>query len=319
MDFLNKKSSSKKKNKGEQKEKKQKTDSNKKDLSNYRDPITNTSLKKLKMGLWWVEHIPLFKKTMWTLLVVLMVGVWIYAITGFGWYIFKGMQEDEKMINEMATQTVSPQQKNTHELTSAGVNILSHGDKYDLYTKVQNPQDHYTATFDYCFTQANEEVGCGEGFIFPNQKKYVPLLSQELNNRSDIRFEIKNVNWDRIDYHEIRDWEQYKNEHLNFQFQDVQYSSSSQNEYSDQVDLNTLTFTAKNDSPYSYWDAQLNIILYNMGKVVGVNTYTIEKFLSGEEKNVELVWTANVDRVSDVSIIPNINIMDEENYIHPSE
>ena len=319
MGLLSNKSSSKKRNEEKNKEGKEKAKPNKKNLSSYQDPITGTSLKKLKTGLWFIEHVSVFKKTLWILLILIVVGLWIYVISGFGWYIFKGMERDEKMINEMTTGEVTTQQKSSNQLEFSRINSISHGGKYDLYTKVKNPQEHYTATFDHCFTQNDKEISCEKGFIYPEQTKYVFSLSQELNNRSNIGFKIKNVNWDRIDYHEIRDWDQYKNEHLNFQFQDVQYSSSAQNEYSDQLDLNALDFKVINNTPYSYWDAELNIILYNMGKVVGMNTYTINKFHSGKKKEIELIWSANVDRVTDVSITPNINIMDEDNYIRPSE
>ena len=322
MDLLNKTPDHKKqpqqKEQGGEKKEKKGSSPDKKRVKNYTDPISGVSLKKLRMGFWFVRNLPLFKKTMWILLVVVVVGVWIYAITGFGWYIFKGMKEDEKMINEMATQGVSSTQKTSNELTSSSVTILQHKDKYDLYAKVGNPQEHYTATFDYCFTQADEEISCQKGFIFPQENKYVLSLSQELNNRSNVGLNIKNINWNRIDYHEIRDWEEYKKERLDIEFKEAKYSSSAQNEYSDQVDLNTLTFTAINDTPYSYWEADLNIILYNTGSIVGVNTYTIDRFRSGEKRDIELVWSANINRVTDVSIIPNINILDKENYMKPS-
>jgi hypothetical protein len=320
MDFLNNDSQSQKKEKGEPRKEKSK-DVNKKQLGNYRDPITKISLKKLRVGLWYVKYRPFFRKAFLVSFVLLTVGMWIYAIVGFGWYIFKGMKDDEKMINELTGQGLNlgsrPQAAANNNLTYSSVTTFIRGGKYDLMVKIKNPEKNYRAKFKYCFMQRDEELECKENFIFPEETKYILSLSNELDSRSGISFNIKDINWDRIDFHKIPDWERYKKEHLNFDFTDIDYNSGTKSEYSDKINLNSLEFDAENNTSYGYWNVDLNIILYDSGKITGVNRYTINRFNAGDKEKVELVWPGSPGRVTDVSIIPDLDIMEKNNYIKP--
>jgi hypothetical protein len=324
MDFLknNSKQSSQSENKESRKEQKG-NDIDKKKIENYRDPITKVSLKKLKAGLWYVKHRPLFIKSLLGVFILITIGMWLYVIIGFGWYIFKGMEEDENMINELTRQNLTLGLKSRTAgqdvLTYSSITTFRRGDKYDLMLKINNPEDKYRAEFDYCFIQGEEKLDCQENFIFPGESKYILSLSHELQSSSNIEFEVKNINWTIINPHKIPDWEQYKKEHLDFEFTDVEYSSGNKSEYSDKINLNSLKFNAHNATSYGYWEADLNIFLYDTGKITGVNRYTINRFDSGMKEEVELVWPGNIGRVTDVSIIPDLNIMDKSNYIQPRD
>jgi hypothetical protein len=320
MDFLNNNSQSQEKGEEENQKKK---NINKKQLGNYKDPITDISLKKLRIGLWYVEHRPFFKKFLFTVFVLVTIGMWIYAIVGFGWYIFKGMEDDQKMINDLTKQGINlglqSRTGTNNDLQYSSIRTFAREGKYDLAIKIENPEEHYRAEFNYCFMQGDKELDCQENFIFPGESKYILSLSHDLNSRSNISFNIKNIDWSRIDFHEIPNWEKYKKEHLDFEFSNVKYSSGNQSEYSNKIKLNSLKFEAHNNTPYGYWKTDFNIFLYDSGRITGVNRYTIDKFNAGEKERVELVWPGNIGRVTDISIIPDLNIMDKTNYIEPQK
>ncbi|MFW5888421.1 MAG: hypothetical protein ACOCVY_01760 [Patescibacteria group bacterium] len=328
MDFLNKEDKRSKKPSRSEKEKKEeqadtKVDIDKSRLKNYKDPFLQISLKKLKAGLWYVEHRAFFRKTLLVIFVLFIVGMWLYIITGFGVYIFKGMEEDKKMINSLTNQGLKlglqSRTASDNDLNYSSITTFKRGDKHDLMVKIKNPEERYWAEFDYCFTQANEEIDCRTNFILPGESKYILSLSHEFNSRSNIDFDIESIDWQAINFHKIPNWEQYKKEHLNFEFTDVKYNSGNNNEYSDKINLNSLKFNAYNNTSYGYWKANVNILLYNSGKIVGINSYTIDRFNAGEKEKVELVWPGNMGEVTDVSIVPDLNIMDKSNYIQPEK
>ncbi len=309
-----------KNNKGKDKNKKANSIS-KKQLEQYRDPTTGLTLKKLKMGLWVEEHIPFFKKIIIGLLIFSCIGLWIYSIIGFGWYIFKGMERDEQMINELTRERLISHkeliQKNSNNLNTGSVKIMGYASNYDLSVKVKSTSKQYRAKFDYCFLQGNKEIDCGHSFIFPKKTKYILSLANELDSADNIHFQITGLKWNKINYREIRNWKKFLDKHLNFVFKDVQFNSNHQNELSDKENLNNLSFNVVNDTPYSYWEAPFNIFFYNTSNLIAVNRYVVNKFYSGKERNVELVWHGYVNRVTNIEIKPELNIMDKDIYIKP--
>jgi hypothetical protein len=292
-----------------------------KQLERYKDPTTGLTLKKLKMGLWVEEHTPLFKKILIAILIFVCVGLWIYIVTGFGWYIFKGMKQDEQMINEITKRNLISHEdlagKAFSNLNIGQVGTMKYGSDYDLWVGVKNTNEQYRALFDYCFLQGEREVACGQSFIFPQKTKYVLSLANELDASANISFRLQDIKWRKINYREIRNWDDFLNNHLDFVFEDIQFNSASQNDRSDKKNLNSLSFRVINDTPYGYWEVPLNVFLYDTGSIVGVNRYVVNKFHSGEEKEIELVWPAHIGRITNIEIKPDINIMDKDVYMKP--
>ncbi len=309
-----------KNSKGKDKDKKASSIS-KKQLEQYKDPTIGLTLKKLKMGLWVEEHIPFFKKIIICLLIFSCVGLWIYSIIGFGWYIFKGMEQDEQMINELTRKNLITHeeliQKNSNNLNTGSVKIMDYASNYDLSVKVKSVSEQYRAKFDYCFLQGDKEIDCGHSFIFPKKTKYILSLANEFDGADNIHFQITGLKWNKINYREIRNWKKFLDKHLNFVFKDVQFNSNHQNELSDKENLNNLSFNVVNDTPYSYWEAPFNIFFYNTSNLIAVNRYVVNKFYSGKERNVELVWHGYVNRITNIEIKPELNIMDKDIYIKP--
>lgn len=294
----------------------------KKKLETYKDPTTGVTLKRLKFTLWIEEHIPLFKKILVVFLIFAVIGLWMYAIIGFGWYIFKGMEQDEKMINELTRSNLISHEelmrKTTNKLNIGTVEVISQGSSYDLAVRIQNVNKQYRATYNYCFQQGEKKIDCGQSFILPQETKYVLSLANELNNASNINFQIKDRNWKLVNPREIDNWKPFMEKRLDFVFSKTNFVNAGRNERSGVEKLNTLSFKVKNNTSYGYWGVPLNIFLYDTSNIVGVNRYIINEFDSREEKDIELVWSGRmVGRITDIKIKPDLNIMDKSIYMKP--
>jgi hypothetical protein len=134
---------------------------------------------------------------------------------------------------------------------------------------------------------------------------------------SNIKFSLNNVDWKKINPHTIPDWEKYKNDRLKIDIKNVSFKPAATSELSEKINLNSLTFSANNTSAYGFWDAPLSIVLYRSNKIVGLNQYSLKEFASYNTREISLTWPGDLSGVNDIDITPEVNIMDENNYLNP--
>jgi hypothetical protein len=292
------------------------------DIGRYKD-LGGITIKKLEQGLWYVEHRELFRKIFIWLLVAVSASFWSYSIYGFAYYFARGMKEDEVMIKQMIeTGSVSHKyilEISAVDLASKQVKIFKlDGKKSDFFAEVINPNENYSAVFDYYFTAGAKETARMRGFILPGENKYLLALGQEIENQSrDAQLKIENIAWSRINKHKFPDWNLYRDERLNIAVYDIKFTPSKEGGLSEKIGLNTLGFKAIDKSAYSYLNADFVILLYSGQNIIGVNSYPLERFMSGEERPARMTFPGKIGNVNKVEVIPNINILDESNYLKP--
>ena len=85
---------------------------------------------------------------------------------------------------------------------------------------------------------------------------------------------------------------------------------------SEKININKLAFKIKNQSVYNYQKVNLNILLFDKNKIIGVTTYVLTDIMSDEERNIDFSWPGNFNRVNKIEIIPETNIIDKKNYLN---
>jgi hypothetical protein len=292
------------------------------DVGRYKD-LGGVTIKKLEQGLWYVEHREFLRKIFVWFLIAVSAGFWSYSIYGFAYYFARGMKEDEIMIKQMI-ETSGVSHKYILE-TSAVDLVLKQAKifkldvkKSDFFAEVINPNENYSAEFDYYFTAGANETARIRGFILPGENKYLLALGQEIENQSrDAQLKIENIAWARINKHKFPDWKLYRDERLNIAVSDIKFTPPKEGGLSEKISLNTLEFKAINRSSYSYLNADFLILLYGGQNIIGVNSYPLERFMSGEERPARMTFPGKIGNVNKVEVIPNINILDESNYLKP--
>ncbi len=96
---------------------------------------------------------------------------------------------------------------------------------------------------------------------------------------------------------------------------DLNFSAGSVSGLSDKVNLNTLDFSVKNQTPFGYYEAPLNIFLYSGSEIVAVNRYILNNFLPGETRFVKMSWPGNFGSANRTDVVPDINIIDDGVYL----
>ena len=277
--------------------------------------------KQLEIGLWYIEHKRQFKMVLIGCLILISAVSWAYVIYGFAYYIARGMNEDEVLIKELVQANGANhnyiKQIAAKNLALGPVEIISlSGKKYDLYTELKNDNQKWWAEFDYYFAAAGRKTEKTKGYILPEQTRYLTALAEDFSYYpEDGRLIIENINWRRINQHEIPDWEAYRASHLNIDSAEIKFIPARLNPLSEKLGLNQLSFKAINNTAYNYWSVGFNILLYGGGRITGLNHYILNDFMSGQTRLVEISWPGDLNRTDRVEIISEINPMKDDIYI----
>ena len=290
------------------------------DERRYRD-LEGVTLKKLNIGLWYVEHKKHLLYLLYGVLIVISIITWPLFFYRFGVYIIQGMQEDEKTIKEMVkTSGVDHNfilQIGARDLEYYSVKVLKPATgKYDFVVKIKNPNEKYYAHFQYKFIAGNKIIGPLDGFIFPQEEKYLVSLGNEFSSTPrQVKLVLENIKWRRVDPRKYPNWSEFYQTHLGFTVQDTRFIPAKLSKLSEKLPINRLEFSISNNTAYNYWDIDLVILLLSRGKIVGVNKHTINNFMSGEERDIEMSWPGRIGYVDDVKVIPEVDILNENVYI----
>jgi hypothetical protein len=224
------------------------------------------------------------------------------------------MNEDQRLINEMI-ENPGIEHKQVLKTAAQAIQvkfvdvILNSNGTYDVIAKIDNINKKYFSRFSYSFNINNEVIGPFYDFILPSEEKFLILLDQEFTRRpSSVKLDIGN-SWNKIDGHVIADWSAYRNNYINFEVENKVFSNPKQSNLSEKLNLSVVEFDLINNSAYSYYQVDLNILLYSRGKLVSISKYPVEKLVSGENRHINITWPGKVTRTDLIEVFPNVDIM----------
>lgn len=281
------------------------------DLKKY-DDSGGLSLKKLDFGLWLSENRKKFRQLLTIALMIVSAAIFSYSAYNYFIYFKSGDPNDQ---GANSSVPMSPRQVVT-DLEVSAPQVFSGSATSDLAVKLNNPNDKFMASFKYCFVQANQNLICGQSYIMPSEEKYILAFGQVLGGgSSNITFNISEISWQRIDAHQIPNWNDYAASRLNFLVANLKLTPAQISSLSQKIGLNILEFSIKNKTPYSYYKIPLNLLFFSGENLVGVNRYFLENFLTGETRDVKIVWTGSLSNVDQTRIQPDINLLDSSVYL----
>jgi len=262
----------------------------------------------------------LFKKIATVFLLAVSAVAWGNFLFTFLHYLAFGMNQDNRMLADLVSSgSVGHQYFIDNPVVGLEASpplALAGRDKtVDFIAEVANYNKKYWAEFDWSFAAGSEVVQSGRSFILPDEKKYVMALGQAGSAFAAPDFIISKVEWRRIDQKAIKDWESFKQEHLNIAIREKEYISGRDLNFSGKIKIDQLKFTAVNMSPYNYREIKFAILLFRGGGIFSAGEYTLEDFRSGQERSVSLNWKGDSGFSSEIRIVPEVNILDRSVYL----
>ncbi len=281
------------------------------DLKKYDDP-TGVSLREMNIGLWLSENHQKLMKILTIFLISISAFFFIFSSYNYVIYFLSSDPGAQLVDDNLPT---SPRQI-AENIEISPVQTLASGERYDLAVKLKNPNDKFITTFRYCFSRAGQDISCGSSFLLPSDEKYILALGQDLSSGSEgITFSASDIFWQRIDAHKVPNWADYSALRLNLPVSDLDFASGDNSGLSDKLSLSSLGFSIKNKTPYGYYEAPLNILLFSGSELVGVNRYIVQDFLPGDSREVKISWAANLPSVNRTEVKPDINILEDAVYL----
>lgn len=274
--------------------------------------VDGISDRQLNIGLWFIENRKKIKQGLIIFLIFFAASTLSYSTYHLTDYFLYGQKHDQKIMQEMSQSSVDSefirQVMSPDNLFFSFTDAFYVDGRYDFMTKIKNPNPRHRAFFTYCFEEVDRQLACGESFILPGQDKYVLELNEEISGGvGAVNFVIKDISWRRITAHMIDDWESYKKERFRFRVSDVDFNIANNNYY--------LEFAIANNSSFNFYEVPLQIILIGSRGEIGANQYTVTNLKSEEKTRLSITWPTGTQRASQVLIIPDVNILDEDNYM----
>ena len=265
---------------------------------------------KLRVAYFYTEHQAMIKKALLfflffadVIIVFLLGSILINYQTG-------AVKEEDTLrrlnMNLISHNTVTqskPQELNILETLS----IPTSNSNYNLLAVVKNTNpDWAIKELEYTFSIDGQELDKRTTFILPKSEKYLMYFNAQ--QAEDAQLKILNTQWQRVEDYSLLSYQD------SIKLLKSSYTPNPSSKLSGEVEL-----TISNNSPYSWWEIGLPIILYNQAsKPIGINYLVINKLMTQEKRELSVGWHEPVNqRVGQVGVYPEINLLDESVVIDP--
>jgi hypothetical protein len=276
------------------------------------------SEKQLKFGYWYVTHKLQIKKWFTFSLLVAAAFLWIFTIGMLvKLYLIDYPRQLEleralpqSLVNPYAIEAAQPKQ-----LQNKPVQVFE-GSKgaTDVTTEVVNPNEDFWATWSGRFSAEGATTTWKMEYILPSESKEIADLGLEApGGLRAPRYEMRDLSWHKVDRHQIADYKKFFAERQRFDIQNITFSSETSADNTETV--SRVSFDVTNRSAWSYWSVKFVVNLYRGTTLAGVNTVELEQFETGETRRVVLIWVQDLEAISKVEVIPQVNILEPSSYM----
>jgi len=273
--------------------------------------------KQLKWGYWFVNHKVLLRRILIVVLIVgdaVMVGLAGYALVAD----YLAAPAREQMLKELAANQLNPivhTAQAPKPLAISNPQVLIAGGKYDFVTQFSNPNDDFVGHFSYRFVSGSFATDAKPGFILPGEQKFIVELGVTSASRpAGTSLEIMGIAWRRISKHDIPDWASYANEHLNMPVKDIAYTPGIEITPG-KSRIGRTSFTLTNNTGYGYYGLRILVLMYRGPALVAANSTVFSALAPGESKGGEVTWYEDYGAISQIKVVPEIDITDQSVYI----
>ena len=283
----------------------------------------NLTLEEVRFAQWWRNKSSLFKKIILSVLLLINIAIWAIFIYQLVIYIIYSPNYRET-IKGLATDLVDydayhrlmqpsvPTVKNVY-IINRGVDAQNPQQKnYDLIAEIENDNAQWTIpSLVGQFDLAGQPVSVN-GFLMPKQKKYfLALRQQSAQSINTTNFEIKNITWQRVkpaERDQLNIMDELSFEKANF----IPAAILNNKQTPPQVE-----FTAINHSAYSFWQVNVQVVLYQGAGVVDAYVFPIENWMAGQNRTITFNLIHNINFISQIIVTPDINWFDDSIFIKP--
>ncbi|MFH1890177.1 MAG: hypothetical protein ABIJ91_01240 [Candidatus Kuenenbacteria bacterium] len=197
--------------------------------------------------------------------------------------------------HQTVKQSIQPDQliiEDTYILSSAGGN-------YDIFASVKNSNKNWAITqLKYTFVINGKEKDVLSAYILPDSHKYLAIFN--LKDVKTAELKIVDTQWKRITDYTLLS---YKDS--------IKIDQASYKKIDSDIVGGQAQFTIKNNSPYSFWEVGIFLVLNNQRQEsIGINYLSVDKLLSQEEREIKINWPQSpAGQVWQVMAYPDVDLL----------
>jgi len=265
----------------------------------------------LKINYFGISHRSDIKK--WWVMILLAVDVFIiiFIVTNLIVYLLN-LTRGQQLIISIASSPLDYRtartQRTPQPLITTSTAALAAGDgTYDVVAKVQNTNRSWAAErVSYVFSIGGQETESATDFIMPGAEKYLTALGARSTTAaasSAVSLTIQDVQWKRVDSAE-------KLPPVDFAIDEITYSPLVSPDGSSAY---RVTAEVTNRGYDSFWQTRFIVLLGD--RLVGINYVYFDQFKTRETMFLSAQWESVSGTVSNVAIVPDINVLNADNII----
>ncbi len=178
--------------------------------------------------------------------------------------------------------------------------------KYDFLAKVRNLNMNWAMTkIKYRFIYASGVTSVRENFLLPGQEKYLFEFLENISGAvGEAHLEIMEINWWRVNQTEADKITAILND---LTFTEEKFQTVAEN--------SVVSFKAKNNTPYSFWETGYQVVLYNGSRPMAINYLLATNFKSATEQQLQATWFSALPSPSRIEIISDANLLNSQSYM----
>ena len=181
--------------------------------------------RQIEAAIWYVKHKARLRKIFLGTMLAFDILVGGYVLLRVGQDLVSlpiRRAQDAELLQNNFPQRVSDSTAHPMDLQLGGVEFLQSGQVKDVFARVHNPNLQWSVHFSYTLGMGEQVAQAVDGFLLPGEER--PLFHSFRGSGGGATvFTIDKVQWRRINAHEIPDFAQFRQEHLNFETKEVQF------------------------------------------------------------------------------------------------
>ncbi|MBI3290836.1 hypothetical protein HYZ76_00975 [Candidatus Falkowbacteria bacterium] len=271
---------------------------------------------RLRASYWYVSHKLRLKQGLVVFLILLSITLYSYSLYKVLLILVVQNQSFKQDLLQLSSNPINysyfHQVNQPRDLRIVSFDALDGSDgRYDFIAKIENPNPKwFAAEVLLQLISGSEIISEKRSFIHPGEQKYVAFFGQELENFVNPVLRIADVSWRRT-----QDFAQYAEPRLKFSVSDIDFKSAQQSGVRGELPVSILSFKIRNDSAFSYWQVGVYMALTSDQRVGAANYISLDQFVSGQTREVEMRWYEALPPVGSIEILPEVNILDESVYM----
>lgn len=287
-------------------------------LSRYEDPTGEFSNQSLQMATWYAHHHETLRKVVIFCLIIWSVVTLGLSLFIFGKYFIFDYSQDQANLKNLSYSYISEEAlRNTQpqDLTFSSPQLFSGiENRYDIIIEVTNPNKSWIATLEYRFEGSEGLTETKTAAVLPGNTQSLAIFGYQSTVRpGNIKFNLLNINWKRVDPHIIPDPVEYITQRINISTSDAVYLSSNQ-EVGNGVPI--VQFSITNNSLFDFWEFSGIVQLKRGSEVVGIVPLNISQFKGEETRLISLGVVSTNLTIDSVEFIPLVNVFDGGVYMN---